>query len=108
MPVVVEQLVAVLRRQRRPGEIYRNRIRLLIRRARALVRHLEKQQVGELLDVVAIAHPVVAQDVAVVPELLDDGRGVHGCSVGQRSEDNWSRAIPGALCSDSSAILIRA
>ena len=39
-------------------------------------------QVVELLDVVAIAHPVVAQDVAVAPEFLDDGRGIHGWSVG--------------------------
>jgi hypothetical protein len=33
------------------------------RRPRLLIGHLEEQQVGELLDVVAIAHPVVAQDV---------------------------------------------
>jgi hypothetical protein len=30
-----------------------------------------------LFDIVAIAHPVVAQDVAVVPELLDDSSGTH-------------------------------
>ena len=40
--------------------------------ARLLVGHLEEQQVGELLDVVAVGHAVVAQDVAVVPEPLDD------------------------------------
>jgi hypothetical protein len=51
---------------------------VVIRRPAALVRHLEEQQVGELLDVVAIAHPVVAQEVAVVPDLLDEGGGVHG------------------------------
>jgi hypothetical protein len=38
----------------------------------ALVGHLQEQQIGELLDVVAIAHAVVAQDVAVVPEFLND------------------------------------
>jgi hypothetical protein len=32
---------------------------------------------GELLDLVAVAHVVVAKDVAVVPEFLDDGGGVH-------------------------------
>jgi hypothetical protein len=37
-----------------------------------LVGHLEEQQVSELLDVIAIRHAVVAEDVAVVPELLDD------------------------------------
>ena len=31
---------------------------------------------GDLFDIIAIAHPVVAQDVAVVPEFLYDcGRG---------------------------------
>ena len=38
------------------------------------VGHLEEEQVRQLLDVVAIAHPVVAEDVVVVPELLDDSR----------------------------------
>ena len=38
----------------------------------ALVGHLEEQQIGELLDVVAVRHAVVAQNVAVVPEFLDD------------------------------------
>src|SRR3990170_2618010 len=36
-----------------------------------------KSLMRELLDVVAVGHGVVAQDVAVVPELLDDGGGVH-------------------------------
>jgi hypothetical protein len=44
-------------------------------RLRALVGHLEEQQIRQLFDVAAIAHPVVAQDVAVVPELWDDLRG---------------------------------
>ena len=46
----------------------------------ALVGHLQEQQIGELLDVVAVAHAVVAQDVAVVPEFLDDGRSIHLCT----------------------------
>jgi hypothetical protein len=46
--------------------------------AAVLVVHLEEEQVGELLDVVAVGHAVVAQDVAVVPEALDDGGG-GGC-----------------------------
>lgn len=41
-----------------------------------LVGHLEEEQVGELLDVVAVGEAVVAEDVAVVPELLDDLLGV--------------------------------
>ena len=39
---------------------------------RLLVGHLEEQQVRQLLDVVAVGEAVVAEDVAVVPELLDD------------------------------------
>ena len=39
----------------------------------ALVGHLQEQQEGELLQVVVlVGQPVVAQDVAVRPELLDD------------------------------------
>lgn len=43
-----------------------------------LVGHFEEQQVGELFDVVAIADAIVAEDVAVVPEFLDDGGGFVG------------------------------
>jgi len=45
----------------------------------ALVGHLQEEQVSELLDVVAVIDPVVAQGVAEPPELVDDvghGRGV--------------------------------
>ena len=38
----------------------------------ALVGHLEEEQIGELLDVVAVVHAVVAQRVAEAPEFLDD------------------------------------
>jgi hypothetical protein len=37
----------------------------------ALVRHLEEQQVGELLGVLDGRDAVVAQDVAVAPQLVD-------------------------------------
>jgi hypothetical protein len=47
-----------------------------------------RSQVGELLQVVAIAHPVVAQGVAEVPELLDQGGGVHGSPVKYPSSKN--------------------
>jgi len=47
------------------------------RRLCALVGHLEEEEVGELLDVVAIRQAVVAKDFAVVPELLDDLLAVH-------------------------------
>jgi len=41
-----------------------------------LVRHFQEQQKRELLDLVAVGQPVIAQDVAVVPELLDEGGGL--------------------------------
>jgi hypothetical protein len=42
----------------------------------ALMRHLEEEQVSELLDVIAVGEAVIAEDVAVIPELVDEsGRG---------------------------------
>jgi hypothetical protein len=38
----------------------------------ARIGHLEEQQIGELFDVVAVVHAVVAQRVAEAPEFLDD------------------------------------
>jgi hypothetical protein len=35
-----------------------------------LLIHFEEQQIGELLDVIAVAHAVVAQNVAIIPQLL--------------------------------------
>ncbi len=67
--VVVEQRIAVLGQQCGPGVGGGDEAGLAVRRAAALVRHLDEQQVGELLDVVAIAHAVVAQDAAAIPEL---------------------------------------
>ena len=75
--VMIEQFIAVFLDQRRPTVLRRNRAWFVIRRLRPLIRHFEKQQIRQLLDVIAIAHPVVAQDVTVVPEFLDDCRGCH-------------------------------
>ncbi len=60
--VVSLQLGAVLLEQRRPVVAGRDPRRLVQRRLRPLVRHLQEQQVGQLLDVVAVREPVVAQD----------------------------------------------
>src|SRR5690606_17399601 len=40
--------------------------------------HLQKQQEGDLLDVVAVADTLVAQDVGKIPDLGDQG-GVISC-----------------------------
>ena len=41
-----------------------------------LVVHFEEEEVGQLLDVVAVGEAVVAQDGTVVPQALDDGGGL--------------------------------
>ena len=54
--------------------------RTVVQLRRSLIRHLKKQQVRQLVRarpergrrIIAVAHPVVAQDVTVVPEFLDD------------------------------------
>jgi len=43
-----------------------------------LVPSLERESTHQLLDVVAVADPVVPKDVAVVPEALNDARSVVG------------------------------
>jgi hypothetical protein len=72
MPVVIKQVVAVPLQQAGPTVPVGNLARLVVRRLRTLIGHLEKQQIRQLLDVVAITHPVVTEDVAVIPEFLDD------------------------------------
>ena len=75
--IVVEQLVAVFLHQAGPVIASEHRAGLAIGWPAALISHLQKQQIGELLDIVAVAHAVVAQDVAVIPEFLDDGGRIH-------------------------------
>jgi len=41
-----------------------------------LIRHLEEEQKRQLLDVVAVGQPVIAEDVAVVPEFLNELLGL--------------------------------
>ena len=59
---------------------------------RALVGHLEEQQVGDLLDVVAVVDAVVAQGVAEAPELLDDV--AHAAIASLSSCEQVGRASP--------------
>jgi hypothetical protein len=37
-----------------------------------LISHLEEDEVGQLLDVITIADALITEDVAVVPDFLDD------------------------------------
>jgi len=41
-----------------------------------LVGHFEEEQISELLHIIAIRKAIVAQDVAIVPEFLDELLGV--------------------------------
>ena len=51
--------------------------RLAERRSALFVRHFQKKQIRQLLDVIAIRQPVIPQDVAAVPELLDNLMRTH-------------------------------
>ena len=78
MAVVRLQLIAVALEQALPVKVLRNRRSLVERRPALLVGHLEEEQKRQLLDVVAVRKPVIAQDVAVVPEFLDQLGGLFG------------------------------
>jgi hypothetical protein len=69
--VVVEQRIAVKREEPGPSVIGGHQARLAVRRPGSLVGHLEEQQVGELLDVVAIRHAIITKHIAVIPKLLN-------------------------------------
>ncbi len=69
---MVEEVVAVLFEEAGPTVLVGYAAGLRVGRIRPLVGHFQEEQIGQLFDVVAIAHPVVAQDVAVVPKFLDD------------------------------------
>jgi hypothetical protein len=73
--IVGRQLRAGLGDERRPGAVDDAVFDTAARAAEVqppLVRHLQEQQVGDLLDVVTVVDPVVAQGVAEAPEFLDD------------------------------------
>lgn len=63
--------------QRRPGETGGDADLPAVRRPAVLVRHLEEDEIGELLQVIAVADPVVAQRGAEAPDFGDDGLGGH-------------------------------
>jgi hypothetical protein len=70
--VEVEELDAVLFRHVVPAVALRNLVL-----GAGLFHHLEKEQERELGHVLVVGDPVVAENVAEVPELLNDVLGVH-------------------------------
>ena len=73
------EFIAFQLQQIRPAITFRNQRRLIERRLRLFIGHLQKEQKRQLLDVIAVRQPVVAQDVAVIPEFLNKGGGVGYC-----------------------------
>ena len=76
--VVDLELVAIALDERRPVITIWNAGLPTERRSRLFVGHLQKEQISELLDVVAVGQAVVAEDVAVVPEFLNQLVGLIG------------------------------
>ena len=76
MAIMNFQLVAVLGEQAGPIEVFGNGRAFVERRPALLIRHLKEEQKRQLLDVVAVRQPVIAQDVAVIPEFLDELMGL--------------------------------
>src|SRR5258708_18985373 len=70
MSVMNFEFVTVTLQQRRPVEPLWDDRRTGERGLGLLVRHLQEQQIGELLEVVAVRKPVVTEDVAVAPQPL--------------------------------------
>ena len=49
-----------------------------MRRLAVLIGHLEEEEIGELLQVVAIAYAIIPKGIAEGPDFGDDGGGVGG------------------------------
>jgi len=55
---------------------------LVERRPRLLIRHLEEKEKRQLLHIIAVGQTVIAENVAIIPKLLDECGGVaHGNAV---------------------------
>ena len=75
--VPVFQRGAVEVEQRGPAEFRRHDWLALVGRLGALIRHLEEQQQGQLLDVLEAGEPGILQDAGIAPGPLADLRCVH-------------------------------
>jgi len=72
MAIVRLQLIAVQAHKTLPIDALGNWRELVERRPTLLIRHLQEQEKRQLLDVVTIGQPVIPQDVAVIPEFLNE------------------------------------
>ena len=84
---MIEQLRARMSGERGPraidgGILAAERLHLHVAQVDpSLIGHLEEQQIGDLLDVIAVVDPIVAEGVAEPPEFLDN---VGHASIGPR------------------------
>ena len=79
--VLVFQHGTVEVQQRLPAEFRRYDRLAFVGRLGELIRHLEEQQQGQLLDVLEAGEPGVAQHAGVAPGPLPDLRCVHAVEV---------------------------
>ena len=72
MTVMRFQIVTVQFDQGFPRKAFGNGRDAIEGRFALLIRHFEEEQKGQLLDIITIRQAVIPEDVAVVPEFLDD------------------------------------
>jgi hypothetical protein len=65
-------------KKKKPPQTYRYGRRFIEWRLALFLSHLQEKQKRQVLDVVAVRQAVIAEDVAVIPELLDKCGGVVG------------------------------
>ena len=97
MTVLDLEFVAVSVKQRLPVEAGGDERGPVERLLDKFIGHLEKEQIGELLNIVLVAQPIVTEDVAVVPELGNEDRSrTHRLGLRERCclEPSAVRATP--------------
>src|SRR5207302_359200 len=72
MTVMAFQVVPVQTLKARPIQATRDESRPIVRGFHLLIGHLQEKQEGQLLDVVPVREAVIAENVAVIPELLNN------------------------------------
>jgi len=75
---ISRQVGAIEARQALPVEVFGNEDLSPRNQLLALVGHLQKKQVGKLLDVILVREAVISQNIAVVPQFLNDRIRRHG------------------------------
>ena len=73
----VEQLCAALARKALPTTVFRKTGRPVVGGLAVLVCHLEEEQIGELLEIIAVGNAIVIEDGRHVPNLLVNGGCAH-------------------------------